>query len=61
MLKVLVVPRSEISFSVIGMSVGPAPSVPAMAVARSCCIVPMMSPVLASLDELKRLGRIVWM
>ena len=58
-LNVLVALRSDVSLNVMGMSVGPGPSVPAMAVARSCCTVPMVSPVLASFEELSRLGRMV--
>jgi len=51
------VPRSEVRFSLTGMSVGPAPSVPAIVVARSCNTVPITSPVLAIFDELNMLGR----
>jgi hypothetical protein len=41
---------------VIGIIEGPAPSVPAMVVARSCSTVPITSPVLAIFIELARLG-----
>ena len=36
---------------VIGMTAGPLPSVPAIAVARSWCIVPMTAPIVAILKE----------
>ena len=53
------VPRSELSVRVIGIIAGPGPSVPAMVVARSCCMMPITSPVLAIFIELERLGSTV--
>jgi hypothetical protein len=54
---VRLVPRSDDNVSVMGTSAGPAPSVPAIVVARSWSTVPMTSPVLAIFIELMRLGR----
>ena len=47
------------SVTVIGISRGPLPSVPAIAVARSCCIVPIISPSVEILNDDIRLGSIV--
>jgi hypothetical protein len=44
---------------VIGMTAGPFPSVPAIAVARSWCIVPITSPMVAILNDDIRLGSVV--
>ena len=51
--------RVERSVIVIGIVVGILPSVPAIAVARSCWIVPMISPMLEILNDDIRLGSIV--
>ena len=51
------VPRSELSVRAIGIIDGPGPSVPAMVVARSCCTMPMTSPVLAIFIELDEAGQ----
>ena len=45
---------------VIGIVTGILPSVPAMAVARSCWMVPITSPILVILNDDIRLGSIVW-
>ena len=49
--------RVEFSVTVIGMSAGGAPRCPAIAVARSCEIVPTVAPRLASLLDVTMLGR----
>ena len=56
---VFFVPRSDVRLMRTGIIAGPGPSVPAMVVARSCCTVPITSPVLAIFIELARLGRTV--
>ena len=45
--------------TVIGTRVGPLPSVPAIAVARSWCIVPIVSPIDEILNDVSRLGSTV--
>jgi hypothetical protein len=61
MLNVLRKPRSVLfNVSLIGIIAGPAPSVPAMVVARSWEIVPITSPVLAIFWETSRLGSTTW-
>ena len=52
-------PRSDLSVSVIGIIRGAGPSLPAMAVARSCRNVPMTSPVVDSFIDENRLGSTV--
>jgi hypothetical protein len=52
--------RVDWSVTVIGMTAGPLPSVPAIAVARSCCIVPITSPIEEILNDDIRLGSIAW-
>ena len=58
--RVDVLPSSRVDCSVtdIGITAGPLPSVPAIAVARSCCIVPMTSPIDEILNDDIRLGSI---
>ena len=59
MLNVFFVPRSDVRLIRTGISAGPGPSVPAIVVARSCCTVPITSPVLAIFIEFARLGSTV--
>ena len=50
--------RERWSVTVIGTTAGPLPSVPAIAVGRSCCIVPIISPIDEILNDDMRLGSI---
>ena len=52
-------PTDRSSVTVIGTSAGPLPSVPAIAVGRSCVMVPIVSPIDEILNDVSRLGRIV--
>jgi hypothetical protein len=52
--------RPVSSVTVNGTVAGPVPSVPAIAVARSCCTVPITSPIVAILNDDIRLGSEVY-